>query len=185
MKMKKSLLLALSALTLSALVLTGCGKQNTPVQTPPVTAPGETVPGTSDETGDQSAQGAPLMAVAEMLGKSDEEVKDLFGGGSENMTEDGSVLLGRAYATTLDENAVTLETVYAEDQTVSSVSASFTDRTADEVKAILTDVFGEPEVVDQTQAMDTKTLTWTKDQVSITMNESYGMPAVELTKVNG
>ncbi|GEM_PF-4779507 len=46
---------------------------------------------------------------------------------------------------------------------MSSVSASFTDKTPEEVKSIMTAVFGEPRVADETQAMDSKTLTWTKD----------------------
>lgn len=104
-----------------------------------------------------------LTAVADLLGKSDADVKDLFNGGTENRTEDGSTLLGRSYTTSLDGTPVTLEPVYAEDQTVSSVSASFTDKTPEEVKSIMTAVFGEPRVADETQAMDSKTLTWTKD----------------------
>ena len=157
----------------SILALTGCGKQNTNPQTPPANASGSSnfsgssVSGGASsaprETGGQTVQSGSLTAVADLLGKSDADVKDLFNGGTKNRTEDGSTLLGRSYTTSLDGTPVTLETVYAEDQTVSSVSASFTDKTPEEVKSIMTAVFGEPRVADETQAMDSKTLTWTKD----------------------
>lgn len=95
------------------------------------------------------------------------------------------MLLGRTYATTLDGNAVTLETIYSDTLSVDYISASFTDKTAEEVKGILINAFGTPEVVEEKDAVEAKYLKWTKDKVQITVNESYGMAAVNFSPVMG
>lgn len=182
MKKKKNLLLTISALAMSALILSGCGKQNTQSQLPPANQ-GESAAPSGQES--EHVKADSFLTVAEMLGKSDAEVKDLFNGGAENKTEDGSILLGRSYSTMLDKNTVTLETIYDDAKNVSAISATFSDKTAEEVKAIMTDAFGEPAVQDETQEMESKRITWTKDQFSFAMNESYGMPIVEFTRANG
>lgn len=182
MQIKRNMVRFTSALALFSLLLSGCGKANTESQTPPANQPDSSV---SDGQSTQNGQGDALMQVADMLGKSDDEVKDLYNGGTENKTEDGSMLLGRTYATTLDGNAVTLETIYSDTLSVDYISASFTDKTAEEVKGILTNAFGTPEVVEEKDAVEAKYLKWTKDKVQITVNESYGMAAVNFSPVMG
>lgn len=182
MQIKRNMVRFTSALALFSLLLSGCGKANTETQTPPANQPDSSV---SDGQSTQNGQGDALMQVADMLGKSDDEVKDLYNGGTENKTEDGSMLLGRTYATTLDGNAVTLETIYSDTLSVDYISASFTDKTAEEVKGILTNAFGTPEVVEEKDAVEAKYLKWTKDKVQITVNESYGMAAVNFSPVMG
>lgn len=182
MQIKRNMVRFTSALALFSLLLSGCGKANTESQTPPANQPDSSV---SDGQSTQNGQGDALMQVADMLGKSDDEVKDLYNGGTENKTEDGSMLLGRTYATTLDGNAVTLETIYSDMLSVDYISASFTDKTAEEVKGILTNAFGTPEVVEEKDAVEAKYLKWTKDKVQITVNESYGMAAVNFSPVMG
>lgn len=182
MQIKRNMVRFTSALTLFSLLLSGCGKANTESQTPPANQPDSSV---SDGQSTQNGQGDALMQVADMLGKSDDEVKDLYNGGTENKTEDGSMLLGRTYATTLDGNAVTLETIYSDTLSVDYISASFTDKTAEEVKGILINAFGTPEVVEEKDAVEAKYLKWTKDKVQITVNESYGMAAVNFSPVMG
>ena len=199
--MKKNFLRMTAILMLSAFILNGCGKKNENIQTAPEKqtvdqATNESELSTPDQSGNetnsemnsevstQDTQNNSLAGVMNMLGKPDEEVNTLFEGGTENKTEDGSTLLGRSYTTTLNGKKVTLETVYSENQLVAAVSVSFAEQTPEEVKAIMTEAFGEPVVTDGTQELDSKYLTWTKNQYSITMNESYGMSNVEFTLIN-
>lgn len=181
MNAKKKLLPVLLALVVLTLSLSACGSKPSGEETPPAAQSTPVTPSAPEDALPEDAQEKELTLLAELVGKHDDEVKDLYGGGVENKTEDGSVLLGRSYETTLDGNAATLETVYTEENTVAAVSVFFTDLSAEDVQALLTAAFGEPTATDDTQAMDSKLLTWTRDSAAITMNESYGMASVQFT----
>ena len=87
------------------------------------TEPVQTQPAVSENTQEQAS----LEELSKMLGQSDDAVKDLFGGGTENKTEDGSVLIGRDYHSTLFGNNVTIHTMYDDTEKVSMVQAELPD----------------------------------------------------------
>lgn len=181
MKLKKTIITVIAVLAVFSMAMTGCGKKDVDEQTPPTDQQdGQTTPDTQkpeDEEKDAVAE------LAEILGKSDDEVKDLFGGGTENKTEDGTVLLGRSYETELNGKAVTLETVYDDNNTVSGISITFKDASIDEAKTMFTKSFGEPETIDETAEMDSKYFKWTKDNAEIVLNESYGMTSAQMNLI--
>ncbi len=171
MKRSKGLALTVSALALSALLLAGCGKQAAdPTPTAPVT---------------QETQSSAILGVADMVGKTDEEVKDLFGGGTENKSEDGAALLGRSYTAVLDGMDAVIETVYTEELSVSAASVRLEGADAGEVESALTRSCGAPEKVEQQDGAEAQYLRWTKDGVSVALYDSYGMVSVEFTAANG
>lgn len=178
MKFKKSITLAVSVLTLSAVLLTGCGKKSPAVTTPPVSA-------APTATTQPAEQGDSIMSVAELVGKTDEEAKELFGGGSENKTEDGSVLLGRSYTVELDGKAAVIETIYTEDLKVSAATVTFDNATAPDVESIITAACGEPTKVSEQENIEASYLRWTKDGIAVSLYDSYGMVSVEFTQANG
>lgn len=180
MKLKKTIITVIAVLAVFSMAMTGCGKQNADDQTPPPTQEqdGQTPPDTQKPEDEEKD---PLAELAAILGKSDDDVKDLFGGGTENKTEDGKTFIGRTYETKLNDKAVTLETIYGDDNTVTTITITFTDASMDEAKTMLTKSFGEPETIDETEAMDTKYLKWTKDHTEVTLNESYDIVAAQMT----
>ena len=183
---KKNISIVISLVMLFALALTGCGNKGPAVTTPPVTtAPVATdtpnVTGSPDVTGTPDAQEDSLVGVGDMLGKTDDEVKDLYGGGEENKSEDGTAILGRAYEAELDGKAVTIETVYSEEQTVDAASVVYSDATADEIEAILTETYGDAEVVGEQDSANEEYLRWEKDGVYISLYTSYDITAVEFS----
>lgn len=62
-----------------------------------------------DKTASDSGE---LLALAGLLGKTDDEAAEAFGGGEENRTEDGKALVGRSYETTLFGKACSVHTSY-------------------------------------------------------------------------
>ena len=70
-----------------------------------------------------------LSAAADLIGQADADVKDLFGGGEENWTEDQSTYIGRIYTAELYDVPVTIYTACDADNLVSSVSIWISDGT--------------------------------------------------------
>ncbi len=70
-----------------------------------------------------------LSAAADLIGQADADVKDLFGGGEENWTEDQSTYIGRIYTAELYDAPVTIYTTCDADNLVSSVSIWISDGT--------------------------------------------------------
>lgn len=175
MKRNKSIL-AVTVILILSLAFTACGKSGDTASTAPPTQQPEAQTPSADK--EQT-----LKKLTEMLGKSDDEVKALYGGGAENKTEDSSVLLGRTYNTTINGRDAMLETVYSESSTVSSISISFNDMSFDDLKAMFAQEFGEPETVDNTAEMDSKFSTWKLGSAEITVNESYGMASAQITYI--
>ena len=155
----------LSAKVLSAALLTGCsseppdtGKENTEVQ---------------QEMADQTAE---LKELVEFLGKSDEDVKDLFGGGEENWTEDKGFYIGRIYQIVLGEDEASLYTTCEQDKTVSSVSVKFRpdgedcqDRTEKWVKSLTEFVGQEPEFDGTSSEGGSQNWKWKTEDAFITL----------------
>lgn len=77
----------------------------------------ESFDGASDEI-----DTATLETIAELLGKSDIQAAEVFGGGKENWTEDNTFYIGRVYQVNLFEKEVSVYTSYDEKQLVNSIS---------------------------------------------------------------
>lgn len=65
---------------------------------------------------------ATLETIAELLGMSDPQAAEVFGGGNENWTEDKSYYIGRIYQVNLFDKEVPVYTTYDEKQLVNSLS---------------------------------------------------------------
>lgn len=65
---------------------------------------------------------ATLETIAELLGKSDLQTAEVFGGGKENWTEDKAFYIGRVYQVNLFDQDVSVYTSYDEKQLVNSIS---------------------------------------------------------------
>lgn len=65
---------------------------------------------------------ATLETIAELLGKSDLQASEVFGGGKENWTEDKTIYIGRVYQVNLFDEEVSVYTSYDENQLVNSIS---------------------------------------------------------------
>lgn len=65
---------------------------------------------------------ATLETIAELLGKSDLQAAEMFGGGKENWTEDRAFYIGRIYQVNLFDKEVSVYTSYDEKQLVNSIS---------------------------------------------------------------
>lgn len=87
--------------------------------------------GSAEEDGETSAAEAgeetQLDAVAALPGMADDDTAELFGGGTENWTEDKSFYIGRIFETQLYGEPVTIFTTCGTDKTVESVSVKLSD----------------------------------------------------------
>lgn len=83
-----------------------------------------------------------LKALTELVGKEDDEASGLLGGGVENRTEDGTVLVGRNYRTELFGQESSVYTSYDEAGLVSMVVAELSGQ-AQEYEKLLTALYGE------------------------------------------
>ena len=186
--MKKQKVIALfAAVSIFALLVSACGKKannEDNVNTTPPQQEESTAPQKPDSEAPQkpdSGEKTGLSDLASMLGKTDEEAKDLYNGGTENKSEDGKTVLGRTYQTKLDGQEAGLETVYTDKGKVGSVAVTFKSLSPEQVKELVTKAFGEPKATDDSQELDTKYLTWNQGSAVITMNESFGMATVNFT----
>ena len=75
-----------------------------------------------------------LLALAGLLGKTDDEAAEAFGGGEENRTEDGKALVGRSYETTLFGKACSVHTSYDDNGLVWLVLAEPRELAAQELR---------------------------------------------------
>lgn len=87
-----------------------------------------------------------LSGLTELVGKDDETAAGLLGGGEENRTEDGAVLVGRNYRTELFGQECSVYTSYDEAALVSMVVAELPGQDAEGYSAMLTALFGEAAV---------------------------------------
>ncbi len=70
-----------------------------------------------------------LIAAEVLIGRNDEEIADLLGGGKEYYTEDGFTPLGRKYQTELYHEPVTFYTSFEEDRVIDAVAVWLTGGT--------------------------------------------------------
>lgn len=148
----------------------------------------EDTDGAEDET-----ETAELETLAELLGKSDLQAAEMFGGGKENWTEDKAFYIGRIYQVYLFDEKVTVYTSCDEQQLVNSVSIWLVngERKVKEEDVIqwverLNDFTGiEPNVHDTASEAGSKnwkwflgdqavSLYWLEDMLTISMNVVTG-----------
>lgn len=92
-----------------------------------------------DKTASDSGE---LLALAGLLGKTDDEAAEAFGGGEENRTEDGKALVGRSYETTLFGKACSVHTSYDDNGLVWLVLAEPRELAAQELRERICAVTG-------------------------------------------
>lgn len=103
-------------------LLAGCGA--------PADAATEQQPADEPTTTEQTAQDTvTLDGLTGLLGKTDAELTETLGEGTENWTSDKSFFIGRTYAVTLKDSAATLYTIAQDDEarTVQSLSVWLSD----------------------------------------------------------
>lgn len=107
--------------------LTACGSKET---VSPATDTGTTVQAvetTAVEKVIEATETAALETIAELLGKSDLQAAEVFGGGRENWTEDNLFYIGRVCQVNLFDEEVSVYTSYDEKQLVNSISVWLTN----------------------------------------------------------
>lgn len=119
-----------------------------------------------------------LGQLRRLLGKSDEETADMFGGGEENRTADGSVLVGRNYETELFETTVHLYTSYDENRRVGMIFLEAVNGEAEHFLELLTETMGTaPEVLEETEGSGWQ---WQLPDCVITLYEIEGTVSMDL-----
>lgn len=134
----------------------------------------------SDRVASDSEQ---LLELAGLLGKTDEEAAGLLGGGAENRTEDGELLVGRDYETELFGKSCSVHMSYDDAGTVWLVLAEPQEADADELRERLEAVTGnEPEeTLEEDDADFGKTLDWNWGGIGISLYESEGGISISLS----
>lgn len=127
-------------------------------------------------SGNEPAQ--QLEQLRSLLLKSDEEAAGMFGGGEENRTADGRILVGRNYETQLFGTDAQLYTSYDENQKVGMVFAEFPDGDARQFRKLLTEIAGmEPEVPEEAEGAGWR---WNFEDCTVTLYEIYGTLSMDL-----
>ncbi|MEG2382782.1 MAG: hypothetical protein RSB39_04275 [Oscillospiraceae bacterium] len=177
MKATKTISVIALTLALMTTIFAGCGNKDKPEATPEASATPEATAPATESTADNA-----LAEIAAMLGKNDKDLKDSLGGGTENFTEDKTILLGRTYQAEIAGERVPVDTVYNDDKNVESIGISFATSDIETVKSALEKAFGKPEAVDNTEAMDSKYFRFESDGIEIILNGTYGTPGVQMAK---
>lgn len=139
MKKKICIAMMVSCMILTA---TACGRKDS-VQDVPESTMESTIqanPTESMVTESQTAAGtaaaetsmndkkeASLDDLSQMLGKTDEEAKDLLGGGTENKAIDNALLIGRDYESALFGKNAVIHTMYDDNGKIDMVQAELAD----------------------------------------------------------
>lgn len=136
---------------------------------------------------------ADLEKIAELLGKSDLQAAEAFGGGEENWTEDKSFYIGRIYKVKLFDEEVKVYTTYDDQELVNAVSVWLVngEREVKEEDSLqwverLNEFTGtKPDLRDTSSEAGSKnwkwflgdravTLNWLEDMLTISMNVVVG-----------
>lgn len=85
---------------------------------------------------------ADMEGLLGMTGKPDADVKGMFGGGTENWTEDQSILIGLDYVTKLFGREAKIHTMYDDDLNVTTVQAELTGLSLEDGKKEIQNAIG-------------------------------------------
>lgn len=112
-----------------------------------------------------------LRELSLLVGRTDEEAGQMLGGGEENRTADGTVLVGRNYQAALFDRTCSIYTSYDEAGMVSLVVAQLPGQNAEEYERQLEALFGEGRVLED-ESMGEKSQQWDDSGYRYTLNES-------------
>lgn len=135
----------------------------------------------SQSTGEPSEEKKQLEQLQAMLGREDEEAAGMLGGGEENRTADGSILVGRSYETELFGKAAHLYTSYDENGYVGMIFLEIAEGDAGQFLEILKEITGmEPEVPKDEEETGWR---WQLQGCVLTLYEIEGMVSMDLVPV--
>lgn len=124
---------------------------------------------TGGDTAEEAVRGQ-LTALTELVGKDDETAAGLLGGGEENRTADGALLIGRSYRTELFGQECGVYTSYDEAGLVSVVVAELPGQDVESCKESLTALFGDA-VLSEDEDSDEKSWYWESGGYRFTLYE--------------
>lgn len=111
-----------------------------------------------------------LKALSLLVGKTDEEACQMLGGGEENRTADGAVLVGRNYQAALFDQTCNVYTSYDEAGMVSLVIAELNGQETEKYERQLEALFGEA-VASEDESAEEKSRHWDDGGYRYTLNE--------------
>ena len=120
-----------------------------------------------------------LMGLTKLVGKEDEAAAGLLGGGAENRTEDGAVLVGRIYQTMLFGQKCSVYTGYDEADLVSVVVAELPGSDAAEYEAMFTALFGSASIAEEEESGE-RSRYWENGGYRFTLYESDGALSLDV-----
>lgn len=120
-----------------------------------------------------------LTSLTELVGKDDETAAGLLGGGEENRTEDGAVLVGRNYRTELFGQECSVYTSYDEAALVSMVVAELPGEDAADYEKQLSNLFGEATISEDAETEE-KSWYWENGGYRFTLYESDGAVSLDV-----
>lgn len=120
-----------------------------------------------------------LMELTKLVGKEDEAVAGLLGGGAENRTEDGTVLVGRIYQTVLFGQKCSVYTGYDEADLVSVVVAELPGSDAAEYETMFTALFGSASIAEEEESGE-RSRYWENGGYRFTLYESDGALSLDV-----
>lgn len=136
-----------------------------------------------------TVKGGQLAALADLLGKTDEEAALLLGGGEENRTADGSYLVGRNYTAELFGSTCPVYSSYDEDGRVFMVLAELNGMDAGECAEKLDEITGvsgsevlpDPEIEEESNKEE-ETRIWEWNGCQLTLFASGELVTLDLMK---
>lgn len=163
----------------TACAVTGCSS-------PQETAETQETAGAQEAAETQEA--VSLGELSAMLGMEDQETAELFGGGTENWTEDKETYIGRIYSVELNDRQCQVYTSCGDDETVESVSIwivngehDVTDAEAAEWADLVTDFMGTEPITDsETSEGGSKNRRWRADGMAASMYQMKDSLSVSL-----
>lgn len=111
-----------------------------------------------------------MTALTELVGKDDETAAELLGGGEENRTADGALLIGRSYRIELFGQECSVYTSYDEAGLVSVVVAELPGQDVESCKESLTELFGDA-VLSEDEEAEEKSWYWESGGYRFTLYE--------------
>lgn len=119
-----------------------------------------------------------IISLANLVGKSDNDVIAIMGEGSKTTTEDGLKTLQREYSYNLDKDSLLTTVSYDENQVVKGVFTSLPDYDITKWETLLTRELGTPTKMEQTsdgvKTDDIVTVLWRNNLRLITLFASQG-----------
>lgn len=131
-----------------------------------------------EDAGQIPGEAQQLEQLLSLLSKEDKEAAVMFGGGRENRTADGSVLIGRSYETEIFGNAAHLYTSYDEGGRVGMIFLEIPDGDAAYFLETLSEITGtKPEVLEETEGSGWQ---WQLKDCTLTLYEIEGVVSMDL-----